>query len=73
MGAVAGIIIAILYIAFIVFIIYCYCRISKRAGYSPWAGLLMLIPLVNFVIPFYFAFTTWPIEKGAPSDANVFN
>jgi hypothetical protein len=73
MGAGLGIIGIILYLAMIAFFIYCYCRIAGRAGYSPWAGLLMLVPLVNIILIFYFAFTTWPVENGARTDVNAFN
>lgn len=35
-------------------------RILKKAGFSPWFCLLMFIPLVNLVMVWVFAFTTWP-------------
>lgn len=38
----------------------CFWRIARQAGYSPWIGLIALIPIVNFVIFVMFAFATWP-------------
>jgi hypothetical protein len=40
-----------------------FCLIYSRAGY-PWAmGLLMLIPVVNFIMMLILAFSEWPIQK----------
>lgn len=30
---------------------YLFWRVAQRAGYEGWVGLLMLVPLVNFVGP----------------------
>lgn len=38
-------------------------RILSKAGYPGWLGISLFIPLVNFVILFYLAFTEWPIER----------
>lgn len=38
-------------------------RILKKAGFSPWLCLLMLIPFVNIVMIWVFAFTTWPAQR----------
>lgn len=38
-------------------------KIAEKAGFSGAASLLMLIPLVNFILLLYFAFTEWPIER----------
>jgi hypothetical protein len=37
--------------------------IFKKAGYSFWMGILMLIPLVNLIWLLIFAFSTWPIHR----------
>lgn len=40
-----------------------YCRIFKKTGYH-WAfGLLILVPVANFIIPLVLGFVEWPIEK----------
>lgn len=38
----------------------CLWRVAKQAGYSPWIGLIALIPIVNFIVFVLFAFATWP-------------
>ncbi len=40
-----------------------YYRIAAKAGYNGWVSLLLFIPLVNIVMIFIFAFSTWPIER----------
>jgi hypothetical protein len=35
--------------------------IFSKAGYSKWLSLLMLVPVANMVLLYYFAFSTWPI------------
>ena len=35
-------------------------RILKRVGLSPWLGLLYLVPLVNLIFLWVFAFMRWP-------------
>ncbi len=37
--------------------------IAKKAGYSGWWALAMVIPLVNLIMIWVFAFATWPVEK----------
>jgi len=49
-----------------VFIGVCWWRIAARAGYSPWLGLLILVPMVNLGWLAYFAFAEWPRDQQAP-------
>ena len=45
--------------------------IFRKAGYSGWLGLLMLVPLVNLVTLLWFATAHWPLEMGyTGQDAN---
>ncbi|MFC3033387.1 hypothetical protein ACFOEE_12740 [Pseudoalteromonas fenneropenaei] len=37
--------------------------IAKKAGYSGWWALIMLVPIVNLIIVWVFAFAKWPAEK----------
>lgn len=37
--------------------------IARKAGYPGWYSLLMLVPVLNLVLIYYFAFATWPIEQ----------
>ncbi|MCS7468719.1 hypothetical protein NZK35_18860 [Stieleria sp. ICT_E10.1] len=39
------------------------CQLAKRLGYEQSAGLLMLIPAVNLIVFFVWAFTESPNEK----------
>lgn len=52
---------------FIAIVIIPYWMIWKKAGFSPWLSLLMLIPLVNFVMLYVLAFMEWrvvPVQTG---------
>jgi uncharacterized membrane protein YhaH (DUF805 family) len=41
-------------------------RVLRRAGYSPWWVLLVLVPLVNLVALWVFAYMRWPAIDRAP-------
>lgn len=53
----------VLYIAMIVFMFYVYGRIIGKTGYSWTWVFIMLVPGVNIVMFFMFAFKEWPIER----------
>lgn len=38
-------------------------KIFSKAGWSGALGLLMLVPIVNFIMALYVAFATWPIQR----------
>lgn len=38
----------------------------QRAGYSGAWALILLVPLVNIIMLYVFAFSTWPIESRVP-------
>ena len=45
-------------------------RILKRAGFSPWLALLVLIPTVNLICLWAFAFVDWPaLKRDAPQSS----
>ena len=44
-------------------VVWPYTRIFRKAGFSPWLGLLMLVPVVNIIMIFYLAFADWPALK----------
>lgn len=50
----------LLVIAFMVAMIYPYVRILRRTGFSAWWLLTMLLPIVNMVMLWVFAFVKWP-------------
>ena len=38
-------------------------KICDRVGLPAPISLLMLVPLANLILPFYIAFTKWPVEE----------
>jgi hypothetical protein len=40
-----------------------YCKICGKTGYHWALGLLMFVPIANFVLPLVLAFSEWPIHK----------
>jgi len=54
-------------IILLIFVIYLVpaWRIATKAGYSGALSLLMLVPLVNIVMLWVFAFVRWPVERDA--------
>jgi hypothetical protein len=43
-------------------------RVLRRAGYSPWWVLLVLVPLVNLIALWVFAYMRWPaIDRSPPA------
>jgi hypothetical protein len=61
--------ILLLYLAFVAFGIWCTVRIIRRAGYSGWWVLILLVPVVNIVMFWVFAFSSWPALGGAGGGA----
>ena len=43
-------------------------RIAGKAGFNPWLGLLMLVPLVNIAFLLWFAFSDWPVQQPKDPD-----
>ena len=56
----------IMLIFLIVFIlpVIAFWRICSKAGLPSALGLLMLVPIVNFILPLYVAFAEWPALRG---------
>ena len=38
-------------------------RICAKAGYHGALGLLLLVPVANFVLILYLGFATWPVQR----------
>ncbi|HKE86600.1 MAG TPA: hypothetical protein VKB50_22750 [Vicinamibacterales bacterium] len=38
-------------------------RICRRAGFSPWLGLLAIVPLVSLVLLWFIAYADWPSQR----------
>jgi hypothetical protein len=67
-GALMGIGVAGLLIGVVIWIVLFLLpawMIVRKAGYSGAWSLLLLIPLVNIIALFVFAFSTWPVQRAA--------
>jgi len=42
-------------------------RICAKAGYSPWLGVVAVIPIGNVFLLWFLAFSEWPARKITPS------
>lgn len=39
--------------------------VVKKAGFSRWWSLLLIVPVINLIMVWVFAFMEWPAEKNA--------
>ena len=39
--------------------------VVKKAGFSRWWSLVLIVPLINLIMVWVFAFMEWPAEKSA--------
>ncbi len=47
-------------LVFAALIIVPFWFIFRKAGYSQWLGVLMVVPIVNLVMLYFLAFSNWP-------------
>jgi uncharacterized membrane protein (DUF373 family) len=47
----------------VVLVVWIGGAIVRKAGYSRWLSLLLLIPGLNIVLIWVFAFAKWPAER----------
>jgi hypothetical protein len=47
----------------IALVLFIWGTIFKKAGYSFWMALLMIVPIANLVWLLVFAFSKWPIQQ----------
>lgn len=62
-----GLLFLLLLLAFVVVVIWMHVRILHKAGFSGWWFLLLLIPVVNIIMVWVFAYAKWPNAKHARS------
>jgi drug/metabolite transporter (DMT)-like permease len=56
--------IALVFVALILWaFVAVFGRILNRAGYSRWWLLTMLVPLLNLIMLWVFAFANWPAAR----------
>jgi len=53
----------IMWLIMVVLVVLPFWFIFLKAGYSKWLGLLMVVPIVNIVMLYYLAFSTWPSQS----------
>ncbi len=39
--------------------------VVKKAGFSRWWSLILILPLINLIMVWAFAFMKWPAEENA--------
>jgi hypothetical protein len=40
-------------------------RICRRTGFSPWLGVLAVVPVANLLLLWFIALARWPAAKSA--------
>jgi hypothetical protein len=68
----AGIVVLAAFIAPVIVSVIAIVRIIQRAGFSGWWILVTLVPVVNMLALWYFAFASWPAlaKKQIRTDQN---
>lgn len=54
-------ILPIIGLVFTIIILIPYWMIWKKAGFSPWLSILMIVPVVNFIMLYVLAFADWKV------------
>ena len=62
-GAVATLFILTFVLGMFALFVFIWGTIFKKAGYSFWMALLMIVPIANLVWLLIFAFSKWPIHQ----------
>ena len=52
--------VAVVMLFTIALVAYPASRICSRLGFSPWLGLLAVVPIANIFLLFFVAFSRWP-------------
>ncbi len=53
----------VMFLIMAVLIILPFWFIFSKAGHSKWLSLLMVVPVVNIVMVYFLAFSTWPNQR----------
>ena len=56
----AGMMAGFAILATVLFVLWMYARILAKAGFNGWWALVGLVPVVNFVAVWVFAYSEWP-------------
>jgi len=52
---------------YVVFCLWLGVRILQKAGFDAWWVLVLLIPVVNIAMIWFFAFSRWPTLQANPN------
>ena len=66
MGQLAGperLVVSLIALAGIAIVAWPAARICRRAGFSPWLGIVALIPFANLVLLWFMAIAPWPVSE----------
>mgnify|MGYP005854129737 CR=1 FL=1 len=55
----------IIILVLIAILVLVFGPVVKKAGFSRWWSLILLLPLINLIMIWVFAFMEWPAEKDA--------
>ena len=58
----------VLLILVMVLPVWFFALAAKKAGYAPWWALIGLVPLLNVVALYLFAYKEWPALSTAPHE-----
>lgn len=62
----------VIFLFFFGIIIWPWSRICSKAGYSPWCGLIALVPAFGYIgLMLFLAFAEWPIQRAAKGRATT--
>jgi hypothetical protein len=59
---------AVVALIMVVIVMIPYWFIWKKAGFSPWLSLLMLLPVLNIVMLYVLAFSEWKVVSVAQAN-----
>jgi hypothetical protein len=45
------------------------CLVCRRAGFSPWLGVVAIVPIANIVLLWFLALAEWPAVSRRGVDA----
>ena len=56
----------VMMLVFTIILVLPFWRICKKAGYSGFLSLFILIPIANMIFLYWLAFAKWPRENSEP-------
>jgi hypothetical protein len=63
-----GTLVGIVLLAVLIVPALLFSRVLARAGFPAWWALIGLVPVINLIFLWVFAFVPWPVEQGRSFD-----